>query len=265
MHRHLYNLDLNIKKPILHISDVHFGPKLETNFINRTINVINEFNEGYLVITGDIFDNGENVFMPEYANQFQNFIDKINKNIQIIISLGNHDFCKNKQVPLDDYKKFENEHVHIIYDENLVIDNIEFLAVNLEREYYMKEPKKRLIEKLNEFSFNKNIKNHILLLHSPINLTNKKVLEQNLIQDSDLILCGHTHNGAIPDIFSKNVNHNRGLVRPRLKPFPKDIRGFVRQEKPYIIISGGISKMNFAKNRVLNRLYQPEINIIHFR
>ena len=107
----------------------------------------------------------------------------------------------------------------------------------------------------------------VMLIHSPIRLTNQEVLKK--LKDYDLLLSGHTHNGMVPDILSKLFKTNRGIIAPNKKLFPSIARGkierYIGNKKITIIITGGITKLSKKSGKILNKLnfvYNISINKI---
>ena len=105
------------------------------------------------------------------------------------------------------------------------------------------------------------------LLKNYIGLDYEYVL--NKLSNFDLILCGHTHNGMVPDFLAKMFKSNEGIIAPNKKLLPETARGkiekMVKNKKITIIITGGITKLSLKSSKVLNKLnfiYNISINKI---
>ena len=103
----------------------------------------------------------------------------------------------------------------------------------------------------------------VALIHSPILLSEKKVVEKS--KEYDLVLSGHMHNGLIPRILDKIIKNNYGLISPDKRLFAKNTRGKIKTKYYTIIITGGITKLSPSSTKILyklNGLYQISINKI---
>ena len=103
----------------------------------------------------------------------------------------------------------------------------------------------------------------VALIHSPILLSEKKVVEK--LKEYDLILSGHMHNGLILRILDKIIKNNYGLISPDKRFFAKNTRGKIKTKYYTIIITGGITKLSPSSTKILsklNGLYPISINKI---
>ena len=208
-----------------------------------------------------------------------NWFKDIAKSIPIYIVLGNHDhlYIKNKKHIVDYKNNFfdDLENISNVYIscKNKYYENDDFSLLMIEPDlkyYYVDGYKKELlIKELNknkEYLNKKNDKLKILLIHSPINMLNKKVL--SLTKKYDIILSGHMHGGIFPFNLGRVLPGNRGLISPDKKLFPKNVRGLVKisidNKDQYLIVSGGITKLQecnkFFKN--FNFLFPMEMESI---
>ena len=103
-----------------------------------------------------------------------------------------------------------------------------------------------------------------------IKLTEKSVLER--LRNFDLILCGHTHNGMVPDFLNFLFKGNMGIISPRKNLFPKIAKGKIEKEinnhKITIIINGAITKLSNQSGKILSNLnfiYNKSVNKIIIR
>lgn len=253
-----YNLD-NIKTNIVLISDIHYYSKNDIKHLNKILDNIKSINPKYICITGDFID--EHNIKDEEC--FIDWLNKLSNISKVIISIGNHEFYKNKKegifkldkVLLNKIKKINN--LYLLDNTSIILDNINFIGITLPIEYYMNEINKNI-----DFTkYFKNIKTNnnyynVLLCHSPINICDEKII--NLL-NVDLILCGHTHGGVTPKIL-RPIFKNNGLISPNRKLFPKNVYGKLKIKNTYIIITSGITIISHInKYRILKKLFASEI------
>ena len=98
------------------------------------------------------------------------------------------------------------------------------------------------------------------LIHSPEFSDDEK--STNLLKDYDLIMCGHTHDGCVPFGFG---NFRRGVISPKKKFFPKNVRGIRRLNDGYILVTGGVVKISKCAPKLLhplNHLCPMQIDVV---
>ena len=272
----------NVKKKIniKVISDLH----LCLSFNNKKLQIIKDdlylSKPDYLFVCGDIIDNTNFLYdNEELKDEYINWFKSIAKIIPIYIVLGNHDvtYIDNDKPIFDDKNDFFNILSNIpnifVSCRNNYYETRDFsiLMIELDFSYYYSYGynEKRLISKLNKYQKYLDInsdKLKILLIHSPANITNKKIL--SLTKNYDIIISGHMHGGILPLKLNKLIRGNRGLISPNKKLFPKYARGIIKSnvnnKTQYLIISGGITKLQectgfFSK---FNFLFPMEIENI---
>lgn len=250
-----YNIKGNIDKNIVLISDIHYTNKKDIKHLNKVLDNIKKIKPNYICIPGDITDR-------TYINDEDYFVDwlnKLSKICKVIISIGNHEFCISKKEQKygfneDLYKKIKAiSNLYVLDNENVLIDNINFMGVTLPYEYYYCNKEHRDSKYFNKLNIsNKNY--NVLLCHSPFSITN----DLNV----DLILCGHTHGGIIPN-FLRFIFKNNGLISPQKTLFPKNVYGNIKNSNTDIIITSGISvlprKMGILKNLMASEIVNIKI------
>ncbi|MFI3307799.1 MAG: metallophosphoesterase [Mycoplasmatota bacterium] len=257
--------NLEINKTICHISDIHFFNNYNIKRFEIIKEQIKKINPDFICITGDLVDN--NIIVEnDYIKHLYNFFSDLGLIAKVLITLGNHDletYKDKKRVYKYPYKFVRNirklENVTLLENEKKVFDNICFIGYNPTYEYYEKfEFDFDLLKNnfnLEKFKLNKNNYN-ILLLHTPIGIM---AFENNIVDNFNLILCGHTHGGMIPSSFFGN----RGLYSPNKLILPHDMRGHKKIRQTDIIICSGIYKLpKTSKLDKLNDLYAMDINEI---
>lgn len=244
-----YNIDNKLNKNIILISDIHYNDCTDLNRLNFVLKEIRKHRPDYICIPGDII-NKANI---DNEKEFIEWLKKLSKITKVIISLGNHEFYVNKNKDIYNLnkeliKKIKDiNNLYLLDNENVVIDNINFIGLTIE---YNKK-NKLCYEEINKIKIYKKYYN-ILLCHNPLNICDKKILKDKNI---DLILCGHMHGGVLPN-FLRKLFKNRGLISPNKGLFPKYAYGYLKIENSNIIISSGIRVLPF---KLLNKLFRMEI------
>ena len=269
--------DKNIK--ICLITDLHFSNDYDLSILKKIEDNVYEHKPDFICLSGDIIDSA-NMIHSENINYLKEFIIRLSKISQIIITLGNHEITikttsrKNKKADIDEVidwfmelNKLEN--VYFLNNKNLVRGDICFIGFNPDYEYYSKEESKSFVKELDgKIKMNKKYYN-ILLCHSPINIFNPITLKYSKeIKKSNLVLSGHMHNGMIIKCF--DFGGNWGLISPLKKPFPKYARNkaskCIDNRRIDLIINGGIIKFSSCNPKYikcLNCLFKPSISYIN--
>ena len=260
-----YNIDNKINTNIVLISDIHYHSKTDLKLLDKVLEEIKKIKPNYICITGDIID--EAYITDE--KDFINWLTKLSKITKVIIALGNHEYYINKfeniyglnKELIDKISSINN--LYLLDNANKIIDDINFIGVTLPIEYYLEENSNNnldiYLKKLKTYQS----KYNILLCHTPINLTNKKLISK---YNFDLILCGHTHGGIVPRIFRFLFKTN-GLISPRKTLFPKNVYGNIKINKTNIVITSGIrviSNINIGL-KLLQNVFAAEIVKIKIR
>lgn len=259
-----YNIK-GINTKILLISDIHYISKKDIKLLNEVLDNIKKQKPKFICIPGDLTE-CSNIKDEEVL---LNFLLKLSKISKVIISLGNHEFYYNKTKKefklnnnlIDKIKSIDN--VYFLDNDNVVIDNINFIGLTLPITHFMfnKESYIDFKNNIKTIKTNKNFYN-VLLCHSPVNVLNKEFINSNSL---DLILCGHMHGGLVPS-FLRKVFKTNGLVNPQKQLFPKNIYGYKKINNTNIIITSGIKVISNRKifNK-LNILFKPEVVCINIK
>ena len=273
----VYNEACSRDITLVHISDVHFNIKTKINKLNNLYDYITNIKPDYVMITGDLID------IPSIANDLEKieelfaFLTNLGEVTKVIISLGNHDVIMD-----EDYSFFNKVddiyNVYVLNNSSYHDQLIYVLGITLPVEYYYNITGDESIDTLalvldnlkNKISrMPKNVL-RIAMIHSPLRLTEKSIIER--LKDFNLILCGHTHNGMVPDMLKWLFRANRGIISPHNKFFPKIAKGkiecMVGNNKITIIINGAITKLSEQSGKFLsnfNFLYNESLNKIIIR
>lgn len=253
-----YNINSNLNKKIILISDIHYYSKNDIPRLNKVLDNIKKINPDYICITGDIIDSS-NVY------DFNLLIEWLNKLVNVsnvMMVLGNHEFYVNKSNGI--YKlnaEYINQlnmidNLYFLDNKSMIIDNINFIGITLPIEHYMyngedKEEFKKYIKniKTNNKYYN------VLLCHSPINICEKEIIEKTNV---DLVLCGHMHGGVVPR-FLRPLFVSKGLISPQKKLFPNYAYGNIKIENKNVIITSGIKVLSESHFYLLRNVFSSEI------
>ena len=273
----IYNSKAKKDLTIVHISDIHFSKITKPKMLNRLINYVNSLNPDYIMITGDTLDVPWIVKEHDKMKELWSFFDNLSHITKVLISIGNHDVLSNEDFDFfSDLDKIDN--IYVLNNTSYHDEYIYTMGITLPGDYYYNVTHDESLEVLLNSLDNLKVKlskmpKHvpkIALIHSPIKLTEKSTLER--LRDFDIILCGHTHNGMVPDCINFLFRANRGIISPRNNLFPKIAKGKINTDinnhKITIIINGGITKLSKQSGKILSNLnfiYNKSVNKIIIR
>lgn len=257
----------HVNKNILIISDIHLTNKKGMRNLKKIKDdLCDEFNNiDYILIVGDIIDNGNDLFIEENRIKFKYYLDNFICRKRTIIVLGNHDLINTNSVILfkEMFKDIKN--VSILDNGEIIKEDIfSFMGIVPDREYYYDY--KEDIGKYEKFVLSK-CKNkfdkksfNIVLTHSPISILEySKINNKCVIDNTDLVVSGHMHNGLVP-IFLQKFLKGRGFVGPFKKLFINYCYGIYKVANTTFIINGAIN--TYVKNKVINSLFSAKATLI---
>ena len=261
-----------LKKDItfIHIGDIHYNETTSTKKLEYIKYAIEDAHPDYIFITGDLLDRPKITKNKEKIKLLVSWLNSLGNIAKVFISLGNHDIILE-----EDYKFFNKlndiNNIYVLNDQSYEDENVFISGFTLPTNYYYNiekhEDENALLETLqNNFNLVTNLpkkKYKVALIHSPILLSEKKVIEK--LKEYDLILSGNMHNGLIPRILDKIIKNNYGLISPDKRFFAKNTRGKIKTKYYTIIITGGITKLSPSSTKILsklNGLYPISINKI---
>lgn len=245
----IYNLNTNLNKKIVLISDIHYSDKKDIKRLNVVLEKLRKIKIDYICIPGDLIDKS-NIEDEKYIIDWLKELSQLSK---VIISIGNHEFYINKHESvfglnkdfLNKISKIKN--LYLLNNECKIIDNINFIGLTVPIENYNS---KLNINCINNIKCVNNMYN-VLLCHSP-----EFVIDNNIINNNmDLVLCGHMHGGVVPR-FLRPIFKNRGIISPYKTLFPRNVYGLIKKGKCDIVITSGLRALPF---KLLNRLFSLEI------
>lgn len=254
----VYNISDKLNKKIVLISDIHYYNKKDIIKLNKVLDNIKNIKPDYICISGDTLDNAN----VKNFDLLKEWLNKLSNICIVIMVLGNHEFYKDKKNKIFEFnknyinkiKKINN--LYLLDNDNLIIDDINFIGITLPIKHYMNN-----MECEEEFkTYIKNIKTkdkyyNILLCHSPVNISKEQIIK-NI--DVDLVLCGHMHGGIIPN-FLRGIFKTKGLISPYRKLFPKNVYGNIKIGKKHIIITSGITVLSRGHFIFFNNVFSSEI------
>lgn len=253
-----YNISNKLNKKIVLISDIHYSTKEDIDALNYVLDNIKKIKPNYICIAGDTLDTAN----PNDFNLLIKWLKSLSKIAKVIMIYGNHEFYldrKNNEYGLnknniDEIKSINN--LYFLDNENILIDNINFIGLTLPIEHYMlkcesKEDFKKYVKNIKSNKKNYNI----LLCHSPINISKEEIIKDINV---DLVLCGHMHGGLTPN-FLKPVLKNTGFISPQKSLFPKCAYGNIKIYNKNIIITSGIKVMSKSCFKHIKNIFASEI------
>lgn len=270
----VYNTNTKKDLTIIHISDIHFNTDTSLSKLNKLTTEIKKNNPDYIMISGDLIDEPKIIKNKYKIKELLQFLSNLSEITKIFISLGNHDIFSPEDLKFFN-KLNELKNIYIL-DNNCYKDEFIYISgLTLPNNYYYnithEESSEVLVKHLtnNRKLISKLPRElpKVILIHSPIKLTNKEVL--NKLKEYDLILSGHTHNGMVPGILKSLFPKNKGLIAPNKTLFPEIAKGKIEvnqdNKKITIIINGAITKLSSKSSKILSKLnivYPMSINKI---
>lgn len=220
----IYNKKINSKMVIM--ADIHEYTN-NTKLSKRLVEAIKEKKPDIILIAGDIFNNGKAWEGGSKLLKFREFLSYLSLICPVCLTLGNHDLRgtnkKNRELRLRkfyDLKKLNVKRIFPLYNDSIIIDNIEVLGYVPRFDLMEGEGLKKQIHGLahdkfiadfekegTKFTSNKSTLK-IYLGHAPhlIASSENGIGLGSLV--ADFFITGHMHNGykCIFDFF-KNSNH----------------------------------------------------------
>lgn len=270
----VYNTNTKKDLTIIHISDIHFNTDTSLSKLNKLTTEIKKNNPDYIMISGDLIDEPKIIRNKYKIKELLQFLSNLSEITKIFISLGNHDIFSPEDLKFFN-KLNELKNIYILDNDCYKDEFIYISGLTLPNNYYYnithEESSEVLVKHLtnNRKLISKLPRElpKVILIHSPIKLTNKEVL--NKLKEYDLILSGHTHNGMVPGILKSLFPKNKGLIAPNKTLFPEIAKGKIEvnqdNKKITIIINGAITKLSSKSSKILSKLnivYPISINKI---
>lgn len=258
----------NAKNPFnfLAFGDIHLSKIVGQKVLDKLKWLLESEETDYYIFLGDLIDSPDVLNDDAKIKEIIEFISFIAYIKPVFVILGNHDFIIDEKhtvythFNMDFWNMLENiKNVHLIINDVFQNDSFCLMGYNQTLDYYYDrengkidpvafyqdfEPRKELYTDLPKD------KPNIALIHSPEFL--KSPTNVDLLNDFDVILSAHTHDGCVPLGIG---NSNRGIISPKKELFPKNIRGIrTLDNNTYLIINGGITKIQYCAPKILHWL-----------
>lgn len=266
----LYNEKIRTDLKLLVIGDVHISDNVSLRKIDLLKDRILEEKADYVFFVGDLIDVVQEIHNSKSLLKLKSLLETSGKISKTFVILGNHDYIhrKNHSCHIENISDVicKINGVTLLDNDIYVDDNIWLMGYTETKEYYFGKNYnfRAFYDDLKKHDIlYKNINKSLLtlaLIHSPEFSDDKKCI--NLLKDYDLIMCGHTHDGCVPFGFG---NFRRGVISPKKKFFPKNVRGIRRLNEGYILVTGGVVKISKCAPKLLhplNHLCPMQIDVV---
>lgn len=223
---------------VVQISDIHYGSTINESKLKKIVDEINLLNPDIVVLTGDLIDERIPYNKVEIINNLSNINAKLGK---YSIS-GNHDY------PIENYNELIinsgfidlNNNYELIYNDSNQPIIISGISSNNKDTSNLSEKTAKFDSFIAENSIEPVYS--ILLIHEP------DFIDKISLENYNLVLAGHTHNGQI------NIPLLKKLYLP--KNGKKYSGGYYNISNTDIFISNGLGT-SWLKFRLFSR---PSIN-----
>ena len=169
---------------IIHFSDLHYGTTIDYNNLKKTIKKINDRKPDIVVFTGDLIDDDYNISSKE-QEKLTNLLNQINATLGKYAVLGDEDKDKYNIILNQSNFNILNNDYDLIYNNA----NKPILLIGLESLTSGNQDIEKAYSYFKQESHNSSIYT-IGIVHEPDSAS-------YMINKTDLILSGHTHNGNI--------------------------------------------------------------------
>lgn len=261
---------------IASISDIHSEPKT----LDEIYELLKKIKVDLICMPGDIIDQ---------INDSRNkdlllVLKKISQLAKTYISLGNHDiydrgvrYIEDAKPNLDYFHELESKTECTVLKEDFESvrhdDNVVINAFNLPLKYYLNHNEDERVFYSIISSYTGHIDSdsfNILLSHSPNRIIHDgKILTlMAIINEMNLILCGHNHGCLTPTFIQDRSEKKIGLVGPYRQILLKNGYGSYYDKKASLIINNGITKIAKSSGlgnirKPINKIFIPDVDIIN--
>ena len=266
----LYNEKVTDDLKILAISDIHISNLVSFKKIKRIERQFLKEKADYIVFVGDLIDRVEEINNSESLFKLRHLLEFSAKVAKTFVVLGNHDYIHRENY--SSYKEkislvIKNIQGITLLDNDVYSDDELWLMGYTETIKYYRRKNYDFKEFYDDFSKHdllyKNVDKRlpsVALVHSPEFSDDKRCI--SLLNKYDLIICGHTHDGCVPFGVGE---FTRGIISPKKKFFPKNVRGIRKIGNGYILVTGGVIKISKCapkKLHFLNHLCPMQMDVI---
>ena len=251
------------------IGDIHMSSMVSLSKIKTIKEKIVKEKPDYIFYVGDLIDRIEELD-NDSSLKLRDLLEFSTLYSKTFVILGNHDFIyrvsKNTSYKIVSFIN-SIKNVHLLNNDVYFDDKIYLMGYTQTQKYYCTKnydyddfyndfiKKEKLYKNVNKSLFT------IALIHSPEFSSNDKCL--SLFDDYNLIISGHMHDGCVPFGIGK---FKWGIVNPKKNLFPKNVRGIRKLKNNYILITGGITKIQKCAPKILhplNHLCPMQLDVIN--
>jgi predicted MPP superfamily phosphohydrolase len=167
-------------KKIVFVSDLHLGYVVSKADARRFVDLINKQNPDIVLIGGDLID--RSILAIEHQRMYEE-LSQIKAKEGVFAVLGNHEYYAQKDSLVSDFYKKCN--ITLLKDENILLDNSIYIFGREDFTNKHRLPIDSIAKNLDNKHFN------IIIDHQP------QEIDEISKENTDLLLCGHTHGGQI--------------------------------------------------------------------
>ncbi|MDR2511566.1 MAG: metallophosphoesterase [Bacteroidales bacterium] len=169
-----------IKKRVVFVSDMHLGYVITKNDAQKFTNLINAQKPDIVIFGGDLIDRS---LLPVFEEKMYEELVQINASDGVFGVYGNHERISNQDSLVNDF--YQKCNIRLLKDEKVVINGKIALFGRDDATNKKRVPVDAIAQGIDTSQFN------IIVDHQPSDIDN--ISQTN----TDLLLCGHTHNGQI--------------------------------------------------------------------
>ena len=271
----IFSNKIKSSKKILVYSDLHLGFKDRSNI--QEVFEIPELSPNLydcILIPGDIVHAGKSLESKETQKRIVDKLSILTGSTPTYISLGNHDqyerfgfetwaaYCEDAAIStfnclpnmkiLDINRKISTQGIELSAINNSVYY---YLEKHESTEFFLKEYNLRA----NKMTFSEE-NFSILLTHDPKSIYRiSKQAGACLVNNTDLVISGHMHNGFTPNFLQSRLK-GRGFLSPDYTFFPDIAYGVKEVGDTLFLINGAVS--SFVEIPLLNKLFGVNCTIL---
>lgn len=178
---------------IIHLSDIHYGYKVNYKDLNKITNKVNELKPDIIIFTGDLFNRDINPSEKELSEITKAF-SNMKANIGKYAISGNEDFNNKKYETILTNSNFINlnDTFDYIYNKSQTPIFISGISSNLENKKNINSKVQTFQDEIVKYeSNNQNDLYSILIMHEP------DFIDDISLENTDLVLAGHSLGGKI--------------------------------------------------------------------
>ena len=267
----IYNQNAAKDIRIVSLADVHISRLVGIKDIDNISESLYELRTDYICMLGDLIDSPKYLLDDKKLSEVETLLSNSTSIAPTILVLGNHDFAIKRPEKVVDITEETNiwdqlasrHNVHLLTDELYKDNRIVIGGYRQKIKAYINLYKKHIED---SHAFYEDFKTKeslykglpkdlpkVLIAHSPETILGLE--NQNLLNEYNLILTGHYHNGCVPAIIDDIYPRCAGIITPERKLFPESARDIIKLNGGTIMIyNGGRTKITEKAPKVLHSL-----------